>query len=258
MSAIQKIIILFVYISLISCSSLNGVIEDPPLDEPFNVPVEDIIAVSGLFIDEEDGTKTRHIILVDFNDPSNYKKLDLQGYKGTTPKFSRGKSQLLFNDERVWNSHFECQFVIYDIAENSYTPLYHHNNGTQDPVWGEYPVWFHDNTGFYFLNPQSIYISEYTILNEDYRWFQVNGTTRAMVNEMVGQDTLVVFGYPIPEVNQEHGYYLTDLDGNYIDDVPNPYFDYVNINEIDIKAAYDLDWNPELKLFAYREMHSDL
>ncbi|MFC1492675.1 hypothetical protein ACFL6O_01845 [candidate division KSB1 bacterium] len=236
--------ILLFALSAFACSSPT----DTGYPEPFDVPVEDIVAFSAR-IEEEDGDYHWRLVLMDFNDKSNYKILNPDSVNFYGIRFSPGKDKILFNGEgsiTIFDAY--PQFFIYRINNNSIEPLQRKVHEDIYPIHGAYPVWFNDESGFYFWSfSWSIVISKifYYEFEENYSQLLDTGDYGVRVLGVMKDDSIIAF-------NRGSGMHLFDKNGNYVSKIVNYNLDRFCSNSIDYGeygSYLNVDWHSGTERF---------
>ncbi|MFC1564440.1 hypothetical protein ACFL6G_05850 [candidate division KSB1 bacterium] len=241
------IAILFISILSISCSSPTDNDTLSFLNEPFNVPVKDIVAFSARFEDNAGNLQWR-LVLIDIHDRSHYKILNCDTVSVYGKKFSPGKDKILFNGEgsiSIYDAY--PQFFIYDVRENTILPLQRKDNGGYiDPINGAYPVWFNDESGFYFwsLGSSSTY----------YYKFPENNSFLLDMKDLHARVIGIMEDNSIIAYNRDSGCHLFDDSGNYIRILGSEHINDFSKNGIDFGEYgeyLNIDWHQGAELFVY-------
>ena len=201
------------------------------------------------------------IYLVDINDPTHYKQVTDNNHQNAIPTFSPDHTRLIFLDLTSGFVH-NPQMVLYAITDDRIQPLELPNSGHPFPVAGNPPVVFsRDGAGFYFRVAGSWSGSEIV-----YYGFSEN-TMSALTftpgpSEFVigfkGADTLIIFSNDTATTHQPMGFYLMDLEANYLSFIDNPHLELINVDGVNKKAAYNPKWNDELGLFVFAHLDSTI
>ncbi len=191
---------------------------------------------------------------IDFFDTRNYKVVTSKEIAAVSPRFSRDKSIILFNDYARYVHDGDPPFVMYDINNDVVkdVALY------PDALHGQYPLWNYDNTGFFFskhifgLNVLNFYdFSTETVKNA----FSGNGFASLPIG-WKDPETLIVTGVTLQESGRRGGYYFMDRAGSNLVPIDNPHLEHINRDGINKKAAYNAEWDEDLELFVYAEIDS--
>jgi len=229
-------------ISLLSCKKdING-----PNNNGFNVHPENLVAVTGYF--EKNGVHSTHIVLVDFYNLKNYKIITDTTMRAVEPRFSNDKRKIVFGDYYHYAFDAGAGLVLYDLMNDTFLPLYYRIVSDVPPVWN------YDDTGIYYnvymggllFYLFSIQASESLHGGQDFLPYWPVG--------LKGQDTIIVFAYK----DGKPGFYLADLNGNYLSTINNPYFELIQVNSVTKKGVTNLNWNDKYGLFVYSEIDSSV
>ena len=213
---------------------------------PNNVIIDqqkNLVAVTGYFV--KNGVHSTNIVLVDFYNPKNYKIITDTTVIAVEPRFSNDKRKILFGDMIHYGYGSGPQFFLYNFEDELFQPLF--IKSRMGPT-GEEHIWNYDNSGFYFTKEPAWGFQEvlfYSFLNNNVSVIKgISGPFCVYVIGLKGQDTLIVFSNNTKETGQPIGYYLMDLEGNYLSRINNPNFE---------KSVWNLNWNDKYKLFTYKE-----
>ena len=229
------------FIILSSCKKdING---------PNNVIIDqqkNLVAVTGYFV--KNGVHSTHIVLVDFYNPKNYKIITDTTMRAVEPRFSNDKRKILFGDMFHYGYDAGVGLVLYDLMNDTFLPLYYRIVSFVPPVWN------YDDTGIYY----SVYMGGLL-----FYLFSIQASESLHGGQdflpdwpvgLKGQDTIIVFAYK----DGKPGFYLADLNGNYLGTIDNPHLELINRNGINKKAAYNPNWNDKLGLFVYAQSDSTI
>ncbi|KPK90331.1 hypothetical protein AMJ80_08540 [bacterium SM23_31] len=215
------------------------------------------VAVTGYFL-KNSGHST-HIVLVDFYNPKNYKIITDTTMIAVEPRFSNDKQKILFGDMIHYGYGSGPQFFLYNFEDEVFQPLF--IKSRMGPT-GEKHIWNYDNSGFYFTKEPAWGFQEvlfYSFLNNNVSVIkEANGPFCVYVIGLKGQDTLIVFSNNTKDTGQPIGYYLMDLEGNYLSRINNTNLELINVKGINKKAAYNPNWNNKLGLFVYAQSDSTI
>lgn len=237
-------------------------IPDPEIPTPddggFNVPPEDLVALTAVFNEkDETGMYLEKLVLLDYNNPSNYMIVTDTTYQVIRPKFSPDKSKILFGDEfRIYHDVGPPQCIYYHQDRVIQRLLLHPNSSL--PFFALERIWNLDNDSFYFSDlPVFWYASIYffrisphsveTVLESE---FKLEYSVYPIA--LISPDTLMILKEFTYQENENPEFYLLNLLDKSLFKINNPYL--FNTNNKGYKLnAYALDWNNELRLFVYGE-----
>ncbi len=203
----------------------------------------------------------QQIYLVDYSDPTNFRRVTHNDHQNIAPTFSPDRTQLIYLDRSTGLVHND-QLVLYDISSDSATPLVLPSENGPFPVSGKAPIVFSpDYAGFYFRVGGSF--SGDDIFYWDFTGQAMTNLTQTRdPSEYVighkGADTLIAFSNDATTTGQPMGFYLMDLEGNYLAYIDNPHLELINRDGVNKKVAYNPEWNDDSGLFAFAETDSTL
>lgn len=200
------------------------------------------------------------IVLVDHDNPANFKQITFGDHTNIYPKFSPDKKKLVYFDVTSGTTH-SPQLVLYSLENEQNTPLYNHTGNDTNPIYGNPPVvWSRDGNRFYY-QVQSSWIQQpmqYDFSEQKSARLVDRSETAEYVIGMIGVDTLIVFSNDTEITKNKPGFYLTDLSFNYLSFIDNPHLELINRNGVNRKAAYNPEWNDEMKLFVFAQVDSSI
>jgi len=260
---------------------------DPEIPKPdenvFNVPLKDLVALTAVFNETDKvGNFVEKLVLLDYNDPANYKIVKLlvdpddyfkyyrednpsvyeivtmdQTITAYAPKFSPDKTKILLGDQIRHAMDAGPHLFLYNIIEETGKLLFR-----DDIMWPLYgngisTVWNNDNTGFYFTRLPAPFTFEQAVFYYDFfskipefvyrsRYFAV------YPEALISPDTLMVFSNDSLVTGQSPGFYFMDTNGNYLSRLNNPHLLGRSRSGMLIKAS-GIDWNSRLRLLVYAE-----
>jgi len=260
------LVISSIIVSLPLCGLITGYDYNWTIDELIQKRPQNLVALVVDFGEKnENGQSFSRLVLVDFYNPAQYKIVMGGEYAPLyTPRFSLDKSKILFGD--AFHGAYDAgpQFVLYDIQNETSQPLFHLSGNKVEPdeLVGIYQVWNYDNSGFYFTQEPAWFFQDlfYYDFSEQKVRMVKGGKGYYYVRPMcmMGDDKLVVASTNTEETGQPRGYYLMDLEGNYISRIDNPNFEQIVRNQLRKKGAWNLNWNDKSGLFVYTEDDSTI
>lgn len=231
-------------------------------NENFDVPPERLVVLTAVYdetIPGSDGAPVQRIVLVDFEDPSNYKVVTRSDDAYVQARFSPGKARLLFRDETVQFEDAGEPFIVYDLERNDLQPIF--SSGT-DLIVGRGAVWNAEGTGFYFRRtspfiPPSVFF--HRLGSGEVGQIQF----KAFPVALKGQDSIIVFsntkkGVPPGALSGKYEpFYFLSPEGYYLAHIDNPHLEFIYERRgVAEKAAYSLAWNDKRKLLAFAYSNS--
>ena len=228
-------------------------------EDEFDVPPERLMTMTAVYAETDSGgAPVQRIILLDYDDPSNYNVVTENDHASVQPLFSPSKQQIVFQDRSTGFVHGP-QFIHYTLATGEVEPLVmYFPSGAELQIAGlaGSAVWHADEEGFYFTNPSQSFSARqdllfYRFAERRYEVIHDAGGQTVIPYTMKGQDTLVVFSGEQNYAGQGPlGYYFMDLEGNYLGLVDNPRLEYVNRDGVIKKGSLSPEWSDEVELFA--------
>lgn len=247
------ILVLSAIFIIISCTSAN---------EPLcpSIKRENAVTFIAVFNDPQYkiGFK-RKLVIADFYNPSNFTILspDTVGFT-VPPKFSPDKSKILFaviSREVLHNYQFYCYDLIsqkiWALEKNSLEP-------TDRFVYGVYPIWNSEESGFYFSKSSSFAgrtVLFYNFYDKSEQLLRPYSSSSVYVVGIAGKDTLIVFSND-RKFDGQWGHYFTDKNLNYIRRIKTQYLDMIIKNGVIVKFSNFADWRKDLNLIAFSETDS--
>ena len=222
--------IIFVVLFAGGCELLGGG------EDEFDVPQERLMAMTAVYAETDSGgAPVQRIVLLDYDDPSNYKVVTENDHASVQPLLSPSKQQIVFQDRSTGFVHGP-QFIHYTLATGEVEPLVmYFPSGAELQIAGlaGSAVWHADEEGFYFTNPSQSFSARqdllfYRFAERRYEVVHDAGGQAVIPYTMKGQDTLVVFSGEQNYAGQgPRGYYFMDLEGNYLGLVENSRLEYI-------------------------------
>jgi len=244
-------------ISLSSCrKDING---------PNNVIIDqqrNLVALTAVYNERysEMGANIEKLVLVDYFNPTNYKVLTDSSFRPWWGKFTHDKSKIIFGDAHTLHTAEDLgyQFFIYDVKDSTFQTFGEFEGG-HFPLCGIKPFWNHDGTGFYFTTYPPPFSFSKSVLFFDITmekgWNIVNSKSwwsAVSPEALIDENTLIVFSNDSLVTGQPPGFYLMDINGNYLSRVNNPHLLGRSKSGMLIRARC-IDWNNRLKLLLYAE-----
>ncbi len=200
------------------------------------------------------------IVLINYNNSANYKLITNDQNSNFYPRFSPDRTKLVYLKEHPENTAGR-RIVLYSLFNGEYSELI---DSTFPAIYvvGDIPVvWSPDGTKIY-ARFRSYFFSDdpvfYDFANKKLQFLINTKFTSEYVVGFLGSDTLIVFSNDTSATHGPYGFYLMDLNGNYISYIDNPHLELININGVNRKAAYNPDWNNKLGLFVYAAKEPDV
>ncbi len=192
------------------------------------------------------------IVLIDYQNPANFKLITDDQNRNFYPRFSRDRTRLIYLKEKPENTAGR-RLVQYSL-NGKYTELID-STFAMIHVVGNIPVvWSPDGSRIYFRF-RSFFFSDdpvfYDFLNDKVNFLINTPNESEYIVAFKGSDTLISFSNDTSTTHTPYGFYLMDLNGNYISYIDNPHLELINRNGVNLKGAYNVDWNNKLGLFVY-------
>lgn len=198
------------------------------------------------------------IVLVDHDNPTNFRQITFGDHTGIHAEFSHDKKKLVYFDVTAGAIHSPL-LTLYSLESAQHLPLYHYTATDSIPVYGNPPVvWSPDDSRLYYQIADS-WIQQpmrYDFAARQRVRLVDRPTSAERVIGMIGADTLIVFSNDTATTKNKPGFYLTDLQFNYLSFIDNPHLEYINRNGVNRKAAYNPEWNDEVKRLVYAQVDS--
>ena len=249
-----KLFLILILFPSFSCGWITG-----PGSEFQLPPPENLVSMVAVFNERytPNGAHVEKLVLVDFNNPSNYKIVTNSTMRPEVPKFSQDKTKILFTDLRRFANDEGPQFAVYDITAQEIEFLYH-NNDQINPVRGFRFIWDRDNNGFFhsmetFIGNLSLFFHD--LSTDISTTLQTAPHILADIYPAVLADSerLIVFSSDSIETQQPEGFYFTDRNGKYLSRIDNPHLmSKTRVNKL-TREAFTLDWNEASGLIVYAE-----
>lgn len=198
------------------------------------------------------------IVLVDHDNPTNFRQITFGDHHNVHPALSRDKKWLIYFDKSAGAVHSPW-LICYSLDEDQHLPLYHYTATDSIPVYGNPPVvWSPDDSRLYYQIADS-WIQQpmrYDFAARQRVRLVDRATTGQYVIGLIGADTLIVFSNDTATTKNKPGFYLTDLQFNYLSFIDNPHFQYHSPSGFLRNAALNPEWNENLGLFVYALVES--
>jgi len=216
---------------IISCSNIN---------DPIELDKENLVAFSAIF--NTDSGYTGRIVIVDYNNPTNYKIVTPSGLKAVGPVFSYTKEKILFGLDGIMAHGY--QFAVYDINTGEMEKLYANDVVDGAPLAGTNPVWDFEDRGFYFTQYHTYSIAMgiyyYDLTTKEVTGLYTPQDASVYVVGLKSIDTLIVFSNKyILALNDSTCYFFMSKSGEYFSSLKNQHL------------GHNTNWNYENKQFAY-------
>ena len=260
------ILLSYIIVNFPVCGFMTSPDYDWTIDDLIQRNPQDLVALVVDFGEKNGkGQNFTRLVLLDFYNPKQYKIVTDGEYSPVyPPRFSRDKSKILFGDGLRYIAGAGPQFVLYDIKNETSQPIFNLSGNKVNPVevFGINQLWNYDNSGFYYTH-EPAWFFQYLF----YYDFSEQKVQRIKGGEeyycvrpvcMMGDDKLIVLSKNIDETVHPQGYYLMDIEGNYISRIDNPNFEHIVRNQLRKKGAWNLNWNDKSGLFVYTEDDSTI
>lgn len=198
------------------------------------------------------------IVLIDFNDPTNFKIVTNNDHRNIYPRFSPDRTKLVFLDKAMGFVH-SPQVVLYSLADNSTTFLTDSllllgRVGANDPI-----LWNEDGSVLYYRFRSSSFQDDFWRYDfASKRAFSVISTvgTSEYPVAMIDPDTLIAFSNDTATTKEPWGYYFMTPTGRYLSYLTNEHLRLINRGGITTKGAYYPNLNRRVGLLVYAETES--
>lgn len=215
---------------------------------------EDPLLIACTVVLQTNDGYTSRIALIDYNSGDLVKYVTDGNDNAKKAHFSPDRKKLLIEFSMGGTP---SKFGVYFLEPDSLSVF--SMNGYDDQIYyviGNTPVWNANSDGFYYSNNyRNIYYYDLdtqnrTIIHDD-------DDNDVYCLDLLSNDSLIVFSNKYyRENNDSNCTYIMSSTGEYLSQVVNPHIKLINVNGINVKAAYYLNWNSTKRQFLYSAVDS--
>jgi hypothetical protein len=243
-----------------TCDTTGG---DPDFDD---VPLERLVAATAVYAQTDaGGAPIQRIVLFDYDNPRLFRVISREDHISEQPRFSPDKRWIVFGDKTIGAVHAP-RLVLYDLRTGLADTLWWGPSTTFPLVASPaHIVWGDDSEGFYFTNPEQAFSIRQDVLYYERASGNVSTVHYGQEYSVIpiglkGSDSLIVVSNEEPATGKPLGYFLMNLNGEYIGSIDHPSLSWTirARDGVTTKGFIGWSWNDQAKLLAFSYYDSTL
>lgn len=200
-----------------------------------------------------------HIYLVNYNNPGNFKQITFGDHNYETPRFSPDRNDIIIGDHSSGTPDNPA-LICYNNENDTIEYLMETVPHEDDFIVGNDVVWHPDGDTFYFYIWGSFQLPDmhsYTLSTEEHILLTRDNDIAEFVVDFIDANTMITwYSEHWSQGTEDNGYYLMDIDGNYLSKITNPHLVYLVVDVKIYQAALNLRYNPSSELIVFTQKDS--